>query len=120
MTKKILICDDEESVRESLKLILSDSYELILVDSEEQVLETLKHHAEIGLLMMDIKMPLVNGVDILNSVKEFTTGLPVVMITGYKSVETAREAEALGAVGSIVKPFKSDEILNTTKKFLKK
>ena len=118
MSQKILICDDEEGIRESLKLILGDHYDLITVDSGEQCLECLKNDTSIGLVLLDIKMPKVNGLDILKAIKEKNPDLNVIIVTGYKSVETASEATALGASGYIVKPFKSDEILTVIGKYV--
>ena len=117
-TAKILIVDDEEGIRESLKLILEDHYDLIAVDSGEQALECLRNDASIGLALLDIKMPKVNGLDILKAIKEEFPEMKVIIVTGYKSVETAAEAARLGACGYIVKPFKIDEILETVKKNL--
>ena len=115
---KVLICDDEEGIRESLKLILGDHYELILTKDGLQCLDVLEKSKDIGLVLMDIKMPKVNGLDVLKQVKEKHSSLPVVIVTGYKSTETAMEAVRLGASGYIVKPFKSEEILFTVKKSL--
>ena len=115
--KKILICDDEEGIRESLKLILSDFYEVIAVDNGEACLDVLKNTgANIGLVMMDIKMPKAHGLEVLPQIKTKHPGVPVIMVTGYRSVETAAEATRLGASGYIVKPFKSEEILEKVKK----
>ena len=119
MSKKILICDDELGVRESLKLILGDTYNLILAENGTQCLECLKNAKDVGLVLLDIKMPQMDGLDILKKIKEKSPLLNVVIITGYKSVETATEAVRLGASGYIVKPFKSDEILATVKTNLK-
>lgn len=118
MPKKILIVDDEEGIRESLKLILNDDYDLVLTDSGEQCLQCLTNTQNIGLILLDIKMPKVNGLDVLMTIKEKHPKLPVIMVTGYKSVETASEAIQRGASGYIVKPFKSDEILETARKYL--
>ena len=114
----ILICDDEEGIRESLKLILGDSYDLILTEDGAQCLEILKNAADIGLVLIDIKMPKVNGLEILGEIKKKYPDLKVVVVTGYKSVETANEAVKLGASGYIVKPFKSEEILATARSIL--
>ena len=114
-TKKILICDDEEGIRESLKLILSDTYNIILVDSGEQALDILSKAKDIGLVLLDIKMPKFNGLDAVSEIKKKYPHLNIVMITGYKSVETAAEASRLGACGYIVKPFKTAEILKIIK-----
>ena len=119
MSKKILICDDEEGIRESLKLILEDHFELIVTDTGEQCLEILKNSKDVGLLLLDIKMPKVSGLDLLKVIKERHSHLNVVIVTGYRSVETAAEASRLGACGYIVKPFKSEEILKTAREKLK-
>ncbi len=116
---KILICDDEEGIRESLKLILADHYDLIIVDSGEQALHTLSRTQNIKAVLLDIKMPKVNGLDILKEIKTKYPQVKIIMVTGYRSVETAAEATRLGASGYIVKPFKSQDILETLKRNLK-
>lgn len=115
---KILICDDEEGIRESLKLILQDHHDLVVVDSGEQALECVKSDPTIKLTLLDIKMPKVHGLDILKQIKDIKSDMKVVIVTGYKSVETASEAANLGACGYIVKPFKAEEILSTVAKLL--
>ena len=119
LSKKILICDDKEGIRESLKLILGDHYDLILTDSGEQCLQCLDNDKTIGLVLLDIKMPKINGLEILKAVKEKRPELNVIIVTGYKSVETAAEASSLGASGYIVKPFKNDEVLDIIQKNIK-
>ena len=113
---KILICDDEEGIRESLKLILGDHYNLMAVDSGDMALEVLSHSKDIKVMLLDIKMPKTNGLDVLQEIKKKYPQLKIIMVTGYKSVETAAEATRLGASGYIVKPFKSQEILETVRK----
>ena len=115
---KILVVDDEEGIRESLKLILGDHYDIILTDSGEQALRLVEGDPAIALVLMDIKMPKVDGLDVLKAMKAKRPNLNVVMVTGYKAVETAGEAARLGAVGYIVKPFKANEILDTVKRNL--
>ena len=115
---KILICDDEEGIRESLKVVLADHYNLIAVDSAHAALEVLSRSKEIKLMLLDIKMPQTNGLDALKEIKKKFPKLKIIMVTGYKSVETAAEATRLGACGYIVKPFKSAEILETVKRNL--
>lgn len=118
MSKKILICDDEEGVRESLKLILGETHDLIIVEGGQQALHALAHAKDIALIFMDIKMPKVNGIDTLTEIKKLYPKTKIIMVTGYKSVETAAEASRLGASGYIIKPFKSEEILEAVKKHL--
>ena len=95
---------------------MSDIYNLILVDSGTQALEIIDNCKDLGLVLLDIKMPQVNGLEVLASIKEKRPNLKVIIITGYKSIETASEATTLGASGYIVKPFRSDEILEKVKK----
>lgn len=118
MTHKILICDDEENIRETIKLILGDFYNLFLVSTGEQALFTLKNNQEIKLVLLDIKMPKVSGLDLLTEIKSKHPDVKIIMVTGYRSVETAAEASRLGASGYIVKPFKSHEILETVRRNL--
>lgn len=114
--KKVLIIDDEEGIRESLKLILSDFYNLIVAESGTQGLECLDNDHSITVALLDIKMPKIHGLDILKSIKEKHPNVKIIMVTGYCSVETASEAANLGASGYIVKPFEAKDILETVKK----
>ena len=117
--KKILICDDEEGSRESLKSILADIYPLILCADGEQCLDCLANdHQDIGLILLDIKMPKENGLKVLEEIRSRYCEINVVIVTGYKSVETATEAVRLGACGYIIKPFKPADILSVAKKNL--
>ena len=118
MSKKVLICDDEEGIRESLKLIVSEHFDCILVDSGQQCLDCLKNSKDIGLVLLDIKMPKVSGLDLLTAIKQKTPEMPVIMVTGYRMGETINEASMRGASGYIIKPFKSTEIVEAVKKNL--
>ena len=119
-SKKILIVDDEEGVRESIKLVLGDHYDLFVAENGEAALELLKtSHKEVGVVVMDIKMPRKSGLDTLQEIHAKYPQIKIIMVTGYKSVETAQEAVRLGASGYIVKPFKSAEILATVGKYSK-
>ena len=113
--QQILICDDEEGIRESLKLILGDHYPLVITQDGASCLECLKNSKEISLVLIDIKMPKRDGLDIIKEIKEKYPEMKIIIVTGYRSVETAAEAVRLGASGYIVKPFKAEEILATVK-----
>lgn len=115
--KKVLIVDDEEGVRESLKLALGDYYNLILTDKGEEAVRLIEHDPTIALVLLGIKMSKVGSLNVLKAIKAEAHQIKVV-VTGYRSIEAASEATHLGAVGYIVKPFKSEEILNTVKRNL--
>jgi len=114
---KILICDDEEGVRESLKLILSDKYELLFAENAEEAVKITKSSPDkIKLVLLDIKMPKRSGLEALKEIKSYNKDMDVIIITGYQSVETAAEAIRQGAVNYIVKPFESKSVLEAVKK----
>ncbi len=117
MNNRILIVDDEEGIRESLKLILENNYDLFFAKNGQECIDVLKSE-EINLLLLDIKMPKISGFDILKEIKKIKPFIKVIIVTGYKSVETATEAAKLGAVDYILKPFSSQEILEKVKKFI--
>ena len=116
--KTVLICDDEEGIRESLKLILSDDYNLRFVHNGLQAIELLKTFTPDAMLL-DIKMPKQHGMEILRQIKKLKPSLPVIMVTGYQSVEMAQEAIHNGAADYIPKPFESKQILNAVAQNIK-
>ena len=119
-SKKILIVNDELDICESLKLILSDYYDLILTDSGSQSLEIIANSKDIGLVLLGIKMLTVNGLEMLKTIKEKCQDLNIIIVTGYnKNVEAVSPASILGAAEYIAKPFRSDKILETVKKYLR-
>jgi DNA-binding NtrC family response regulator len=116
--KRILICDDELGIRESLNLILKDDYDLSFCNNGSECLGCLAAGQEFDLVLLDIKMPRMSGLEILKNIKEKKPDLNVIIITGYKSVETATEAVKVGAVDYIVKPFSSKDILRSVERNL--
>lgn len=120
MSKKhhrILIVDDEEGVRESFKLILED-YNLDFALNSLQAIEKIQKSAY-DLALLDIKMPKMNGLELLKNIKKLKPSLPVIIVTGYQSVETAQEALKNGASDYIPKPFESSDILDAVQKQLR-
>ena len=105
----ILICEDEEGIQESFKLILEDDYQLRFVENGLAALEALKNFTP-DLVLLDIKMPKVHGMEILKQIKKLKPSLPVIIVTGYQSVEMAQEALKHGAADYIPKPFESSSI----------
>ncbi|MDD5504200.1 MAG: response regulator [Candidatus Omnitrophica bacterium] len=116
MKKQVLVCDDERGVRESLKLILCDKYDVIFAESGAQAIELINQNQEIKCLLLDIKMPPPNGIELLKYLKDRSISVPVIVITGYQSVETAAESLNNGAVSYITKPFRSESVLDALEK----
>jgi len=107
--KTLLICDDELGVRESLKLILENDYNLDFAESGVAAIEKVRSTSFDGILL-DIKMPVRNGLDTLEEIRTLAPDIKVIIVTGYQSVETAVKAVELGAIDYITKPFESAEV----------
>lgn len=117
MKKQILICDDQPNIRESYKLILEKDYDLVFAVNGQDVLLYLTENTP-DLLLMDIKMPKMDGLTALKELKKVRPYLPVLIVTGYDSVETAAAALESGALDYIVKPFEPEQILKSVQKAL--
>ena len=116
--KQILICDDEEGVRESLNLILGNDYKLAFATNGNEALEYLKKH-NTDLIIMDIKMPQKDGLETLKELHSQSPHIKVIMVTGYQSVETAHEATKHGICEYITKPFDDSIVKDAVKKALR-
>ena len=110
MKPRILIADDEEGVRESLNLVLSDDYDLTFAMNGGEALAKLEQE-RFDVVLMDIKMPKLDGLDVLKRLKEVGISAPILMLTAYQSVELAQEAIKLGARDYLPKPFERDQVL---------
>jgi len=107
---RILIVDDEPSMREMLRIVLRrDGYDVQLADSGREAITQLRQN-NFDLLLSDIKMPDVSGVDVLRVAKEINRDVVAFMMTAYASTSTAVEAMRLGAVDYFTKPFSMDEL----------
>ena len=112
---RILIVDDEESIRRSLAGILSDEgFETDSVADGESALTALRQGEEVpDLVLLDIAMPGRDGVEILAEIRQAWPALPVVMMSGHGTIETAVRATQLGAFDFIEKPLSIEKLLLT-------
>jgi len=118
-TDKILIIDDEAGIRSSLKGILEDENYLVkTANSGEQGLDMLKRE-NFDLILLDIWLPEMNGIDVLEKIKTVEEHSQVIMITGHSSVEAAVKATKLGAYDFLEKPLSLEKIVLTVKNALK-
>jgi two-component system nitrogen regulation response regulator NtrX len=119
---KILIIEDEESIRRVLVSILSEENESYQVDVAEDGivgLEKIKNN-DYDLVLCDIKMPRMDGVELLEAAKKIDSELPIVMISGHGDMETAINTMRLGAFDYISKPPDLNRLLNTVRNALDK
>jgi len=119
MSNKILVIDDEISILDSLAGILSDEgFTPICVDSAEKGLKKIKTEA-VDLVLLDIWMPGMDGIEALKQIKEDYPELQVVMISGHGTIETAVQATKIGAFDFIEKPLSYDKIVLAIKNGLR-
>ena len=115
---KLLIVDDEIVVQQSCVAIFSEKsncYDITTVSSGEEALKILEGKS-FDIILTDIKMPGLPGLDLLSTISNKYPDTAVIVITGYATVKTAVEAMKLGAVDFIPKPFTPDEIYNAVEK----
>ena len=115
----ILIVDDEMGPRESLKMILNPYYTVHTADRGAQAIEMLKQ-IPVDLVTLDLKMPGLTGINVLEKVKEHDPDIEAIIITGYGSLDTAIEGLRLGAFDYISKPFDVNHILALVRRGLER
>jgi two-component system, NtrC family, response regulator PilR len=107
---RILIVDDEPSMRDMLRIVMRrDGFDVEVAANGKEAIELLKRE-RIDLLLSDIRMPDVSGVDVLRAAKEVNRDIVAFMMTAFASTDTAVEAMRLGAVDYLTKPFNMDEL----------
>jgi two-component system, NtrC family, response regulator PilR len=117
---KILVVDDEQSMREFLEIMLKkEGYRVSLASNGEEVLKLLERDI-FDLVLLDVRMPKMDGIAVLKRIKALATETIVIMITAYASHDTAVKAMKEGAYDYITKPFKIDEIKLIIKNALEK
>jgi DNA-binding NtrC family response regulator len=119
MPERLLVVDDEPNMLRLLKTILMDKtgYEVTTTNNPLEVSKLLQeaHH---DLVITDLKMPLVDGIDLIGIVKNIDADIPIIVITAYGTIEVAEEAIQKGAYDFITKPFRKETILITIKRAL--
>jgi two-component system nitrogen regulation response regulator NtrX len=117
---RILVVDDEEGIRKSLKAVLEE--EGCLVDTAEngQAAIAKSKTTFYNLVLVDIRLPDMDGVELLTSMGQTTPKMVRIIVTGYPSIDNAIQAVNKGVDGYIVKPFTMEHLLSTVKKHLQK
>ncbi len=110
MKSRVLVVDDEESIREFLDIMLrKEGYEVTCAEDGQQALDIIKKKS-FDLVISDLQMPNLTGIEMLRQVRDHYPDLLFMMITAFGTTETAVEAMKLGAYDYITKPFKIDEV----------
>lgn len=119
MAATIVIVDDEPDLLELLKLILSEktNHKVFTTTDPHQAIEWCKTY-KADVLVSDLRMPTIEGIELLKIIKQFDPNLPLIIITAYGTVESAVEAMRHKAFDYIKKPFRKEQILMTIEKAL--
>ena len=107
---RILIIDDDKSLLESYTVLLEDEFQVSTAELGESGLELLRHE-DVHLILLDVRLPDMSGIEVLRRIKALDENVDVIMITAVKDVRVAVEAIKLGAYDYLEKPFEIDEIL---------
>jgi DNA-binding NtrC family response regulator len=117
---KILVVDDESIVLDSCKRVLeADGFDASLVPSADKALEAMEY-GDFALLLIDVKMPGHDGIYLMREVKEKWPDIPIIVMSGYHTLETIEEAIETGADAFIPKPYTHDELLEKVRKVMEK
>ncbi len=115
----VMIVDDEEGIRESLTQILEDEYDAVTASSGEEAVSIAKETAP-DLVLLDIWMEGMDGIQTLQELKAVYPDLPVIMISGHANIENAIKATRIGAYDLLEKPLSLDKVLLTVQRALEK
>jgi two-component system, NtrC family, response regulator AtoC len=116
---RILCIDDEESPRESLRFILKDRYEVVSKADGTSGLEAVRTEGPFDVVLLDIKMPDLSGLEVLSKILQLSPTMPVVMVTAITDAKPAVQAMKMGAADYLNKPFDVDEIRLVVERILK-
>ena len=116
---RILVIDDEESPRESLRFILKDRYDVTLTENGPSGLEAVSRAEPFDIVLLDMKMPGMDGLEVLSKILQLHPTMPVVMVTAITEAKPAVQAMKMGAADYLNKPFDVDEIRLVVDRILK-
>src|SRR6267143_1626161 len=115
----VLVVDDDSGVRESFRLILEDHYDVVDVPDGPSALDAVRASA-VDLVLLDIRLPGMDGIEVLERLKAIDEGIEVILVTAVKTVRTAVAAMKLGAFDYLTKPFEEDELLSLSRRALER
>ncbi|UCC43261.1 MAG: sigma-54-dependent Fis family transcriptional regulator [Candidatus Zixiibacteriota bacterium] len=115
--KNILLVDDDREVSESLaNLFDSDKFNFAFLEDGTEVRTYLHAHDDVDVVMLDVNLPTLSGLDVLKQIRSINTDMPVIMISGFVSTENAIEAMKEGAYEYLTKPFEIEKLVTTVNK----
>jgi two-component system cell cycle sensor histidine kinase/response regulator CckA len=116
----LLVVEDEETLRELLKAVLiSKGYTVLTAEDGQQGIETfLKHQAEIAVVILDLGLPKLNGLEVFKRMREGDPGVKVILASGFIDPETKKEVHEAGVKHFVQKPYSPDDVLKKIRHIL--
>src|SRR6266545_1112721 len=112
----ILVVDDDPGLRDSFRVILEDEYEVLDVPGALEIVRS----CQVDLVLLDIRLPEMDGIEVLERIKALDEQLEVILVTAVKTVRTAVAAMKLGAFDYLTKPFEEDDLLSLSRRALER
>ena len=114
MSKKILIVDDSATMRQQVNFTLSKSgFTVVEANDGQEGIAKIKEHQDLALIISDVNMPVMNGIEMLEEIKkqQLSSKVPCIMLTTEGKAELIERAKLAGVKGWIVKPFKPEQLV---------
>lgn len=112
MGKKIMIVDDSKTIRQQVSFTLSKGgYEVIEAEDGADGIEKLKANSDVAMVISDVNMPNMNGLEMVEKLKNDGSTVPVIMLTTEGAADLIQRAKDAGAKGWLVKPFQPDQLV---------
>jgi DNA-binding NtrC family response regulator len=115
----ILVVDDEKSLRDSIRILLEEEYNVFIAKNSKEAVEKIKNNP-IDVVLLDVRMPEIDGIETLKIIKGIDSSIEVIMVTAVVMVKKAVQAIRLGAYDYITKPFDIDSLQEQVEKALEK
>src|SRR5215475_11452494 len=115
----VLVVDDEESVRESFRLVLDQDYDVLDAPDGMRALDIVRSH-HVDVVLLDIRLPEMDGIEVLERLKALDDSVEVILVTAVRTVRTAVAAMKLGAFDYLTKPFEDEELLSLVRRAVEK
>jgi DNA-binding NtrC family response regulator len=115
----ILVVDDEHGIRQSFNMVLKDQFNVLLAEHGQQAMDLFNRNT-VDLILLDILLPDINDLDILEKLKAIDPNPEIIMVTAVREIQTAVKAIKLGAYEYIIKPFLVEDVINLINRALEK
>lgn len=113
---KVLVVDDEKVIRDGCRRVLTDNnYNVLEAQNGKEAMDVLENE-DIDIVLLDLKMPVMGGEEVLEQANKIYPGMPIIIITGHGTIDTAVECMKKGAYDFITKPFQIDQFIMTIKR----